>query len=322
MNTGTLFTQQYATVLHDINAVNAQVKTTTEALLVARAEEADAIKKSSTAASDYAATTSDLQTKIAAYVVSLFSQVKGETEATAARIAASKAMAEAVELEIRAAAASGKTIEQLIAERQASGATAAELGLLASAWGTATAARATYESGRTALSTLKLELAQAAASRGEVLQGAKAITTLKNAIASLPPEQRKLVEQSQLTEKSLRELNKTTEAHGATARGAVPHVKALTQALSEQEKMIKGVKDAMSAIVESINKVFRDIKIGQILHDDIAPVVETLKQMDAALRDTIVPMQAVGLNLEQIGEQALFGDGSLEALIGRLRETI
>lgn len=343
MNTGTLFTQQYATVLHDINAVNAQVKTTTEALLTARAEEADAIRKSSTAVSDYAATTSDLQTKVAAYVVSLFSQVKGETEATAARIAASKAMAEAVELEIRAAAASGKTIEQLIAERQASGATAAELGLLASAWGTATAARATYESGRTALSTLKLELAQAAASRGEVLKGATAITTLKNAIAALPPEQRKLVEQSQLTEKSLRELNKTTEAHGASARGAVPHVKALTQALSEQEKVVKGVKDAMNDITEKINSVFRNVQIGQILHEKIIPVINEMMQKLAQLSGFTdawaakteaagvrvgaafgeVAGKVIALNplFRTMGEEVLFGDGSLEKLIGTLRDS-
>jgi len=219
MQTGTLFTREYATVLHDMNAINSEVDRTTKELLVARAEEADAVRKSTTVYKDYAANTDNLVDKTAAYVVGLFSRVKSENEATAATQAAGTAQREKAEIQIRANAISGKTIEQLITERREAGATANELGLLASAWGQAVFARSRYEAGRGVISTLRLEIAQAAAERGEILKGTEARRLQAEGIAKLPPEQRKLAEQSQLTEKSLRAFDET-QAKAARGSGA------------------------------------------------------------------------------------------------------
>lgn len=75
---------------------------------------------------------------------------------------------------------------------------------------------------------------------------------------------------------------------GAANKGAGGHARETTKILTEQEKQLKSLKEAMTSIVEGINRTFRDAAIDKILVDKIAPAVDTLKRKLTELRGEFI----------------------------------
>lgn len=202
-NTGTQFTREYARTLHDLNSVNAQLKQSGEALLVAQANESDAVKKSSTAYNELAASTTDVRTKIATYVVGLFASVKTEAEATAERREATKTLNENIDARIKLAAEMHQTVAGLIAERQAAGATREEIERLTGALNNGALAQANFSRGRDLIARLKFQ----ASDTSELLTRTQLQERYRQGLAALTDEERKQVEQAEITTKNQKTLN-------------------------------------------------------------------------------------------------------------------
>lgn len=116
--------------------------------------------------------------------------------------------------------------------------------------------------------------------------------------------------------------SRTKEHTGATDDASGGHgrlskaIGSTNVALTEQSKLAKEVNDGMAAIVESIDKVFRTAQANQIIYDKGRAVIEKLKQESAELGSTITAQTIPPM--QKMGEVALFGDGSFEALLNRL----
>jgi hypothetical protein len=254
MQTGTLFTKEYATVLHDQNALNAQLKQSSMALSVAQGEETDALRGYSTTARDAAANTDNLQSKVALYVYSLFASTKTETEATTARLEATKTIDEQINFRIRLAAETGKTRDALVAElRVILGETDALHGLIA-ALDAGALAQARMRAGQGVIGAAKSKVAEEAAEKGIDLSKNHALAThlLNVELTRQGEETYKLAQTTMAAEKNMQGFNESHKSGAAAARAYSNALVDLRKRMEESQAALVGdnfaARDAKIAI--------------------------------------------------------------------------
>jgi hypothetical protein len=302
LHTGTLFTQEYARVLHDVNAVNAQLKHSGEQLAVAQANETDAVRGSTTAYKDVAAATDNVADKIAIYVLGLVKGVQGETEATAARLEASKTLNEQIAARIRLAAEMHQTAEALIAERIAAGATTEEIERLTGAMNRGALAQANFRLGQGIIGDVRFAVASDAAAAGEVLTHAEAQRRFTAELKARGEETVRLAGQTKLIQQNEKAFNDETVRGAKSVAGyanalvdlrkraaeaeaalsldtlSLQRFKISAQIQAEREHLAINKRDKVAAL-QFLDQIERDMLAGTLL-----AAAEANKQAQEAAR--------------------------------------
>lgn len=294
LNTGTLFTREYANVLRDKTAIDVMAKKAGEDLLIAQANENDAVRGSSSAYKESAAANDNLQQKIATYVIGLFHSVKGQTEATAARLEATKVTGEHVLAQIRLAAETGKTGAALIAERIAAGDTKVAIELLTDAVNRGAYAQERYRAGQGVIGDLRAKVAQEAAAAGVTLTHAEAQRRFTAALEARGAETVKLGQETVLTEKNLKAFNDEHHRGAGAARAQALAENALTRELRDAQAALVG--DDFAARAKKID-------------NDIAAERESLrikKHLNAQASADLVSLEAA--RIEKVNQDRAFAE--------------
>lgn len=281
LNTGNLFTREYANVLRDLNAVSVSMKGASQALALAQATENDAVRGSTSAYKEAAANTSEMGQKLLLYTMQLFSSVKTQQEATAERLEATKRMGEEITARIRLAAEMGQTAAALIAERRAAGDTQTAIELLTTALDNGALAQARFRAGQGIKGEIRQQVSQEAADAGLVLNHAEAERRYTEALKGRGEATVKLAEAAEIAAKNMKAFD-----HEEHAKKAHSHAGALRAVANELVNLKARAEDAESALAgDAFGK--REERIATAMQREIS-------HLEINKRDQVAAIEYVG----------------------------
>ena len=312
MQTGNLFTAELARTLHDETASNAILLKAKQQLSVARAEEADAIRGTTSVYHDLAGSTTDLTQKLGYYIAGLFAETKTQTQATADRLTAQKTMEDEVNARIRVAAETGKTQEALAAELGQILNNTQALRDLVIALDQGAFAQARYRAGQSKIEEIRTKVAVEAAQRGEVLKHAEAVRQFTAEAERQGAETAKLARETLLAEKNRRAFNETQKSGAGAARQLALAENSLTRELRDAQAALIGDDFAARA-----QKIKNDIdaernalqikkRLNQQTFDDLASL--QVARLEKVNQDRVLAEQRFQDKLRQMSIAGITDD--------------
>lgn len=238
MNTGTLFTREYARVLHDTELANSVLKTSYQNLSVAQGEEADAIAGEARAMKGAAAASTDLATKIILYARAELFGAGSQQEATSARLEAQKSFHSEVEARIKAWAETNKSIDALKAEFAAIIQDKNALNDLIITLDAGAAAQARFSAGTSAIGKIRTKVAMDAAEANQKLTHSEAERRFAEEASRQGLTQ--LVETTRLAEKNQKAFTESHKSGGSAARQYANELVNLQKRVAEAEGVLGG----------------------------------------------------------------------------------
>jgi hypothetical protein len=300
MHTGTLFTKERATVMHDFTASNVALGLALADLTKKEKAEDEARR---------AATEGEVNYKTAASEVYLMNQLLGQTteqltkkegEATAARVTATAAVQKEVEAYIKFGLEMRLSADAILEMARRTGAEIEVINALTAALDTATFATLRFKSGQNVISETRFKVAHDAAAVGQTLKHAEAERRFTDAIAAQGDETVKLARETELTEKNLKAFTETHRQGGAAARATA----------NELVNLRKQAQDALAALNQD-NFAARDAKINNDIQAERDHLKINKRDKEEALQYLAVREQALHDKVAQdraVAEQRLIDE--------------
>lgn len=233
MQTGNQWNAERARVLHDVAAMNSTLTKASKELLIAQADEADAIRGSTTRYKDMASQTEDLTTKLVIYAFGLKQGVKNQTEATQARLEAQKAMNDEIDARVRLDVQMGLSRTAILADISAIVKDEQAIRDLTKALDEGVLAQTRFKEGQSLIGRTRTKVAEEAAEAGVTLTRAEASRRFTEALKAQGDEAVHLGEVTVRTEKNMKMF---TEAHKSGTGAAKQYANALVDLRKRAEE--------------------------------------------------------------------------------------
>ena len=240
MQTGNLYTAERARVLRDTSAMTSTLTKASQELLVAIADEKDAVRGSTTVYKDAAAATDNWGLKIAILAKGMITEVKDTDAATASRLEFQKKLYEEITARINVAARTGETRAALEAEMRAVLGDTQAMRDLTAALDEGALAQARFKAGQGVIGQTRTKVAQEAAAEGVTLTHTEAVRRFNKEIAAQGAEVVKLAAETELAEKNQKAFTETHKSGGGAARSYANELVNLRKKAEESEAALLG----------------------------------------------------------------------------------